>query len=65
LHIIHENGAQNLQVTRVEFSIFLAQNSDNANYMKAVGQKDRDILIVNAALNCCKATNKKEEWLEV
>jgi len=29
VHRIYENGMQNLQVTRAEFSIFLAQNSDN------------------------------------
>jgi len=28
---IHKNGAQNWQVTRAEFSIFLVQNSDNPN----------------------------------
>jgi len=32
---IHKNGAQNLQVTHAEFSVFLAQNSDSPNHLFA------------------------------
>jgi len=33
---IHENGAQNLQVTGEEFSLFLPQKSDNPSYATLV-----------------------------
>jgi len=60
LHRIHENGAQNLQVTYAEFSFFLAQNSDNPSVkaLKAIALKAR---LTFLQILCISGTGKMRE----